>query len=169
MTELMKLFTFFGSTTAIVAGVVIVSVIMFFCKHKWEPLFLMASSGLGALFNPLLKWLFQRQRPDVHRLIEETGYSFPSGHSMGSFIFYGMLAYFLFFFFKSRIMKTINVIFLFFFIMMIGTSRIYLGVHYPSDVLAGFAAGGAWLTICIASYKISVDVKEKKGESQRSK
>ncbi|HEX6922907.1 MAG TPA: phosphatase PAP2 family protein, partial [Bacillales bacterium] len=105
--------------------------------------------------------IFQRQRPEIHRLIEVTGYSFPSGHAMGSFVFYGMLGYFFILFLKSEYLKAGSTLLMAGLIFMIGFSRVYLGVHYPSDVLAGFAAGGAWLTICIIGLKVVVMNLEK--------
>ncbi|MEN6413817.1 MAG: phosphatase PAP2 family protein [Veillonellales bacterium] len=104
----------------------------------------------GGLLNFLLKDLFERNRPDMFRVIDETGYSFPSGHAMVSLCFYGMLAYLI-----SRHIPRWRWRFLLFiltaiFVVAIGISRIYLGVHYPTDVLAGYAAGSTWLFFCLS-------------------
>lgn len=154
LTAVMKLFTFLGSTTALVVVLFISVAIMIRQKKKWEALFLVISMIGAVLFNQWLKILFHRERPTLHRLIEETGYSFPSGHSMVSFVFYGMLGVLIYMFLVSKLPKIMLTISFVFLVIMIGVSRIYLGVHYPSDVIAGFSAGGAWLVICLFSLRL---------------
>ena len=109
----------------------------------------------GGLVNLLLKAIFQRPRPtfDVP-LVTEIGWSFPSGHAMGSLIIYGMLAYLLVIWVDHRWDKLIVVLAVAV-IILIGFSRIYLGAHYFSDVVAGFAAGLVWLAICISGLEIA--------------
>ncbi|XJZ25829.1 phosphatase PAP2 family protein [Bacillota bacterium Lsc_1132] len=152
-TNVMLFFTFLGSvkwvTFAVLAGT-----LFLFVKKKWSlGIFLALSSGIGSLFNVLLKNIFKRQRPDIHRLITEHGYSFPSGHSMGSFIFYGAIAYITLHYARKKGTKTSGILLIAVLILMIGTSRVYLGVHYPSDIIGGYTAGGAWLTICILAFR----------------
>jgi membrane-associated phospholipid phosphatase len=159
LTSIMKIFTFLGSPLALFLLLIISASSMVWQKKRWEAFFLVIGIAGGGVFNLLLKWIFHRQRPTLHRLIEETGYSFPSGHSMGSFIFYGMLCMLLFMFLKSRTAKVIIIMSTVLIIVMIGLSRIYLGVHYPSDVLAGYAAGGVWLTICLIGLRIVLEIK----------
>jgi membrane-associated phospholipid phosphatase len=104
----------------------------------------------GAVLNFWLKFLFHRSRPDLFRVVQETGYSFPSGHVIASMCFYGMGAF--------LIMRTISswrgrlavATLAGILIIAIGISRIYLGVHYPTDVLAGFAAGSMWVAFSIS-------------------
>ncbi|KAF0826172.1 phosphatase PAP2 family protein [Cytobacillus firmus] len=152
-TEYMSVVTFLGSVKWLAFSVLIAAVLLFLFKKRSLAWFMVLSSGLGALFNLLLKWIFKRERPDIRPLIEEQGFSFPSGHSMGSFIFYGSLAYMIIHLAKRKRWKAAWTMMLGCFIMMIGLSRIYLGVHFPSDVIAGFAAGGAWLTIMIIGFR----------------
>ncbi|WP_230203568.1 phosphatase PAP2 family protein [Bacillus massiliigorillae] len=147
LTFVMKAITFFGGKLGIVLGVLIASTIFFFFKKRYA-LYLILSSGLGALFNYFLKWLFQRERPDFYPLIVEHGYSFPSGHSMASFIFYTSLAVVLAKVAKNKLLDIVIAISFAVIVLLIGISRIYLGVHFPSDVVAGFAAGGFWVCIC---------------------
>ncbi|AJQ27892.1 phosphatase PAP2 family protein [Pelosinus fermentans] len=104
----------------------------------------------GGLLNYLLKHLFVRARPDMFHVIKETGYSFPSGHAMVSLCFYGMLAYLISLKISSWTWRFVLFIATAIFIVIIGISRIYLGVHYPTDVLAGYAAGSTWLFFCIS-------------------
>jgi membrane-associated phospholipid phosphatase len=161
LTSIMKVFTFFGSTVALILLLFISVVLLVWQKKRWEVIFLVIGIAGGGIFNLLLKWIFHRQRPTLHRLIEETGYSFPSGHSMGSFIFYGMLCMLYVMFLKSRTAKVIMIMSTVLIIVMVGLSRIYLGVHYPSDVLAGYAAGGTWLTICLIGLRLVLEARKR--------
>ncbi|MCS0653817.1 MULTISPECIES: phosphatase PAP2 family protein [Bacillaceae] len=153
LTEFMSVVTFLGSVKWLAFSVLAAAVLLFLFKKRSLAWFMVLSSGLGALFNLLLKWIFKRERPDIRPLIEEQGFSFPSGHSMGSFIFYGSLAYMIIHLAKRKRWKAAWTLMLSSFIIMIGLSRIYLGVHFPSDVIAGFAAGGVWLTIMIIGFR----------------
>lgn len=162
LTSLMLFFTFLASVKALVVLAICTALTMFWQKKRWEALFLAVALGGGMVFNLLLKELFRRERPDLHRLIEEGGYSFPSGHSMASFLFYGMVAVFLYLFVVSRLAKLGIVLAAVILIACVGASRIYLGVHYPSDVLAGYAAGGAWLVLCLLGMHLVLERRRSK-------
>lgn len=95
--------------------------------------------------NQLLKAIVQRPRPDGFRLIAESGYSFPSGHSMISMAFFGLLVWMVWTYEKDRVLARIWCVLFSLVIVMVGVSRIYLGVHYASDVLAGFCVSLIWL------------------------
>lgn len=124
--------------------------LLFRLKHKWEAVVLFSSLAGGWLLNMVLKHAFQRTRPDIQHLIEVGGYSFPSGHAMISTAFYGMLGYLIWLSMRERAKPAWPVILLTLcLVFFIGVSRVYLGVHFPSDVVAGFAAGGLWLIACI--------------------
>lgn len=101
---------------------------------------------VGAL-NQALKYIIQRPRPNELRLIYESGYSFPSGHSMASTAFYGFLIYLIYKKVKNKTLKITLIIVLSLLIVAICVSRIYLGVHYTSDVLGGFLLSISYLTI----------------------
>jgi undecaprenyl-diphosphatase len=108
----------------------------------------------GELLNALLKQVFARPRPTFTTpLVIEQYYSFPSGHAMLSFIAYGMLAYLLCLIIKNNAVRLLIVLCAFFIILLIGLSRIALGVHYFSDVLAGYAVASLWLVICISTWR----------------
>ncbi len=146
MTAFMKFITFLGSGWTITFLAVIIPFLIFVSKKRSYyrlGLFISANIALGALFNQVLKRLFQRTRPDLLRLAEVGGYSFPSGHSMNSMIFYGFIAYLLMKNVRtwSRFLLAAAIGLL---VLLIGISRIYLGVHYASDVLAGFLIGLGW-------------------------
>lgn len=124
---------------------------------------LIISTGL----NFLLKNIVQRPRPNEFRLIDETGYSFPSGHSMVSMAFYGFLIYLIYKFVKSKRLKWTLMIVLSILIITIGISRIYLGVHYTSDVLAGFTISVSYLVIYTSIVKKFIWKREEKDEVKK--
>ena len=140
----------------------VISMIWLFMKRKdvWGMrLYFMTVAG-GGLLNLLLKNFFERERPIVNRIIEADGFSFPSGHSMGSMTYYGFLGYLVLRSKRKPLSKLGLGILLCLVILLIGISRIYLGVHDPSDVLAGFVAGSVWLVICISLLEIIYLYKE---------
>lgn len=111
---------------------------------------MLAALGGSYTLNLIIKNLIQRARPSWEHWVVESGYSFPSGHSMASIAFYGMLGYLLWLHRKERGRPAAYILVLTgLLILAIGLSRIYLGVHYATDVIAGFCAGGVWLTTCI--------------------
>jgi undecaprenyl-diphosphatase len=106
-----------------------------------------ALSSLALMFG--LKHLFDRNRPLIPLLEEARGLSFPSGHALMSVTFYGLLIYIVFKGFKNKPLKWTLIAMLLALILIIGFSRIYLRVHYASDVIAGFCVGLLWLVICV--------------------
>jgi len=126
------------------------SVLLFIIiKNKKTSILFFINLVLSALTNFILKQIIQRPRPIEHRIIDEKGYSLPSGHSMVSMAFYGFLVYFIYKNIKNKYIKTILIVLLSVLIISIGVSRIYLGVHYTSDVLAGFLVAISYLIIFI--------------------
>ena len=101
------------------------------------------------IINNLLKVIIARDRPNINRLVTETGYSFPSGHSITSMVFYGYLIYLIYKYIDTKKIKILLIIILSLLIVTIGFTRIYLGVHYTSDVIGGFLLGVAYLIIFI--------------------
>ncbi len=119
-------------------------------KHYWESVMLVVCVLGGDLIKVSLKNILQRQRPDFLQVVTESGFSFPSGHTMVSITFYGMLAYIIWLNMPHRKGLRITLAILApVIVVAVGISRIYLGVHYPSDVIASFAVGGAWLITCM--------------------
>ncbi|WP_295955658.1 phosphatase PAP2 family protein [Rhodoferax sp.] len=138
--------------TATVTGLcILVAVLLVWRGRRWLALgWVLAVAGNGVL-NTTLKQIFARVRP-VHDdgLVVAHGFSFPSGHSSGSVVLYGMLAYVLCRFVPPRwhfplVLAAVALAF------SVGVSRVFLRVHFASDVLAGFASGTAWLVVCITS------------------
>ena len=142
----------------------VISMIWLFVKRKdvWGMRLYFITVAGGGLLNLLLKKFFDRERPNINIMIEANGFSFPSGHSMGSMTYYGFLIYLILRSKRKPLSKLGLGILLCLVILLIGISRIYLGVHYPSDVLAGFIAGSVWLMICISLLEIIYLYKENK-------
>ncbi|WP_028392361.1 phosphatase PAP2 family protein [Bacillus cihuensis] len=150
VTSIMKFFTFIGSMPVVLVIVLIALIILDkVLKHRTElVLFVVVIIGTPVL-NQLLKFVFQRSRPDIHRLIEVGGYSFPSGHAMNAFAVYGIISFLLWRHIPTFLGRTTLIIISGIFIFMIGISRVYLGVHYPSDIIGGYFASSFWLAIAI--------------------
>ncbi|PWW33967.1 MULTISPECIES: phosphatase PAP2 family protein [Paenibacillus] len=154
MTRWMELFTWIGSGLPVVAITLISMIVLYvFLGHRRELLFLGCVIAGSAILNTLLKLVFQRARPTIHRIIEATGYSFPSGHSMTAFSLYGGLAFLIWKHVPTTVGRIAIIVVSAAFILTIGMSRIYLGVHYPSDVVGGYFLSGCWLATCIWFYQ----------------
>lgn len=148
LTPIMLTFTFIGSTKVVMLLIIAVTALLLWGMRarRQAYFFFFAMIGTGVL-NQTLKFIFKRVRPEFHRLIEVGGYSFPSGHTMMSFSFYLLLAYILWRRTRSTSGKVALVAFAIVMFSMIAISRIYLGVHYPSDILGGMMASAFWLTL----------------------
>ena len=146
MTNIFKIITEFGNIYIMIP---IIILILIFSKDKSFKKYFIYNLIFIFILNNVLKIIFTRDRPIDINLIIETGYSFPSGHSMVSFAFYGFLAYFIYHTNLNNYLKLLFIILLGLLVFMIGISRIYLGVHYASDVLGGFAISALYLVIFI--------------------
>ena len=144
-----------GSVWMIGAGSLLITIWLVWRKRFASLVALLASVGGGILLNVLLKNIFLRPRPDfVNAFYHETGFSFPSGHSMMSVLFYGMAAYLLANQLKTwkwRVWLGTSALTL---SLLIGISRLALGVHFLTDVLGGWGAGLAWLMTCVIIYEM---------------
>jgi undecaprenyl-diphosphatase len=154
LTTIMKMFTFIGDTVP----VIVLSLLSLFLlykvlNHRAELiLFIAVILGANILFLTL-KMFFQRARPDLHRLAEASNYSFPSGHATMAFALYGVLTFILWRHISTSFKRTIHILVSGVIILAIGISRIYLGVHYPSDILAGYFISAFWLTLAIGFFQ----------------
>lgn len=150
LTSIMIFFTTIGSTKIVILICLLIFIYLFkVLRHRGELILFTAVAAGTPLLNFILKEIFHRARPDLHRLIEIGGYSFPSGHAMNAFSVYGILAFLLWRHIPDRLGRGMLIFFSIMMIFMIGVSRIYLGVHYPSDIIGGYLAGGFWLTSAI--------------------
>jgi undecaprenyl-diphosphatase len=154
LTPLMKFFSNIGSTGGvIVLAALILWYLVLKLRHRAEAwLFFGVVAGSAAL-NQAMKFAFQRPRPDLHRLVDAYGYSFPSGHSMSAFALYGILTFLLWRHIPAAWGRVLIIAAGVAITFLIGGSRIYLGVHYPTDVFGGYAAGGFWLAASIYVYQ----------------
>ncbi|MNJ32874.1 Undecaprenyl-diphosphatase BcrC [compost metagenome] len=154
LTSVMVFFSTLGSTKfTILIALLTMGILFFVLQHRMELLFLFASLGGAALLNKLLKLSFQRERPFVHRLVEETGFSFPSGHAMAAFALYGALAYLLWRHIRPGWGRILLIVLSSLMVLIICVSRIYLGVHYPSDIVGALLASGLWLNVMIGIFQ----------------
>lgn len=129
---------------------IIFVVLLFFVSFRNRyALILIASAIDSFLLNTLIKVCVQRERPNVLRLISQGGYSFPSGHTMMAVCVYGYLLYLAFSCIKNKVLKYGVSVFLFLVILSIGISRIYVGVHFATDVLAGYLFALSYLFLLI--------------------
>jgi undecaprenyl-diphosphatase len=145
LTRLMQVFSFLGSVAAVTAMcLAAICVSLYF--HRTRTAALLAITMLGvAVLDVALKYAFHRARPVAFFGATPSSYSFPSGHALGSLCFYGMLAAILAARARGRSAKFCFWMAAVFLVGMIGFSRIYLGVHYPSDVIAGYCAAAVWV------------------------
>ena len=147
-TPIAKFITDFGGAIFLVVLTVFLFLVI---KNKKIGLSIFLNLVIVTGLNQLLKRILQRPRPTEYRIIEETGYSFPSGHSMISMAFYGYLIYLIYKYVKNKYVKWTSIVLLSTLICSIGISRIYLGVHYTSDVLGGFLISISYLVIYISA------------------
>jgi len=118
-------------------------------RFYWLAAFLSSVYG-GMLLNRILKYVFQRPRPHFDDpLLSLSSYSFPSGHTMTATVVFGVLAAYLFATTQNWRRRVVIVLVASFLILLVGFSRIYLGVHYLSDLLGAMAEGLAWLALCL--------------------
>jgi len=142
--------TFLGNHNFLVPVNLLLIVYFFFIKkHKWYSIKVPVIALGGLLLMTLLKQLFNRPRPLIPLLEPVKGLSFPSGHAMMSVTFYGLLILLVWEYITNRFWKWLLTSLLVILILLIGFSRIYLRLHYFSDVMAGFAAGIIWLSLCV--------------------
>jgi len=154
MNTIMIFITYLGNWQVIVGLGAVTFVILWLLKKKREAGFFAIALIIGEIIKELLKLIFHRARPDTSlALIQETGYSFPSGHAFMSVIFYGMICYFIYQMCNNKWQKIILLITTTILIFLIGYSRIYLGVHWISDVLGGWLSGGAILVFFVVKLK----------------
>ena len=163
ITPIAILITNFGGAITLIGLTIIFLLVM---KNKKMSFSILLNLAIATFLNIFLKNIIQRPRPDDFRLINETGYSFPSGHSMISMAYYGYLIYLIFKFVKNKKLKVFLITFLCILILTIGLSRIYLGVHYTSDVIAGFVLSVSYLIIYTSIIKKYIIEREEENDNK---
>ena len=156
LSSILKCVTHLGG----VAFIVLLGVLCFmFCKkNRWFITFDLVGC---TVINQTIKHIVRRPRPNVVRLVSESGYSFPSGHSMISVAFYGLVIYFFYKNINNKYLKWALISLLSLLILTIGFSRIYVGVHYFTDVVGGYLLALAYLVVYIYIYNKKVIKNEK--------
>lgn len=147
-TPIAKFITNLGGAIFLIVLTVLLFILI---KNKKIGASILGNLVIVTALNQLLKVILHRPRPTEYRIIEAIGYSFPSGHSMVSMAFYGYLMYLTYKYIKNKYLKWTIIIVLSLLICLIGISRIYLGVHYTSDVLGGFLISISYLVIYITA------------------
>ncbi|MEG4348156.1 phosphatase PAP2 family protein [Microcoleus sp. LAD1_D3] len=151
--QIMLGFTFLGEPKLLLVICLSLGIVLLGRNHRSESATIAIAGGGAIGLNLLLKKLFARDRPQLwERVVNVTFYSFPSGHAMISMVIYGLLGYFL----GARFPKQRGSIYSLTVVLIaaIGLSRLYLGVHWPTDVIAGYTAGVVWLITCIITLEI---------------
>lgn len=149
-TRVMRFVTFFATGEFLVpANILLALYFLFFRKHRWYSLRVPVVSLGSFIVMWSLKMYFSRVRPDDPVYKAAMGFSFPSGHAMSAMTFYGLLIFLVWHYIENLFVKWVLTFLLVIFIVLIGFSRIYLRVHYASDVLAGFSLGIIWLVLSL--------------------
>jgi undecaprenyl-diphosphatase len=144
--------TFLGTGTVVMVVVVVSGMFLWLTNHRYSALLLLLTTTGGILLNNLLKAGFGRPRPQVVEWgTNVMSSSFPSGHAMSAAVVYGTVAYLAARLHRRRLHRVITLLLAAALIILIGLSRLYLGVHYPSDVIAGIIIGLAWAGFCMAT------------------
>jgi undecaprenyl-diphosphatase len=143
-------FTALGSGLIVWLVILVASVFLWNSRHRWSVALLWVSILGAGLINATLKTLFDRPRPQLFpwRVPYAGLSSFPSGHSMTAMVCYATLAYLMARLAPTRFLSRFTIAGAAVLVLLIGVSRMYLGVHYPTDVLAGFTMGLAWAAFC---------------------
>ncbi len=151
LTSILLTITNISSAYALIVLSILLLIII---KEKKIPLLITLNLICSYALNAFAKEIFTRPRPTGINLIEESGFSYPSGHSMVSMAYYGFIAYLIYKKQTNKLIKTIIIVSLLLTILLVGFSRIYLGVHYLSDVIGGFLLSIVYLMIFIKYSKI---------------
>lgn len=160
LNEIMKVVTSLGNVEYVAIFILVLSSILLFIKKRKYILYILASSIISEGFVFLMKILTQRPRPEIHdALIVENSFSFPSGHAMVAIAVYGLVFFFLLEISKEAWKKILVGIAGLLLVLGIGFSRIYLGVHWPTDVLASYLLGGSWVCLLLGVIKNGEGIK----------
>lgn len=149
LVQIMSIISLFGREIIILLAILI-ALFLFLKKHTKEAGVFIFILSTGSLISTLIKESVRRPRPPayLHAQMSDLDASFPSGHSMGVTVFFCTLLFFIFHYSKNKILKILSMCFSIGIVLLVGLSRIYLGLHYPSDVFAGYFFGISWFLCC---------------------
>ena len=163
LTSIFIFITDLGDSWAYILLTLFLAIFFLLRKNNWRfVLQITTVSILAFVINNLLKDFYGRERPSDEHLVTVSHLSFPSGHAMSAAAFYGFIVYLCLRYIKNPWIKYSLTIICVILIFLIGISRVYLGVHYPSDVMAGFIGGFFWVTFCIIIFNILGLIRKKK-------
>jgi len=167
-TAFFTMMTIIGGPVGLAVLLTIIAVILAI-RRRWTWLiYLAVTAGGGALLNLELKRYFARARPVAAEMLRRAnGYSFPSGHATGSAVAFGALAYLAFRAIRSWPAKAAVMAFLYTLVVSVALSRVYLGVHWISDVLAGVTVGTVWVTTTTVAYETLRRIRRLRGSRRR--
>jgi undecaprenyl-diphosphatase len=148
-TRFMNFMTFFGKHDALIPLNILLIGYFVYKKKRWFAIRITALALSSLLLKFILKLYFQRARPDIPVIEKVGGYSFPSGHALIGVVFYGLVIFVIWHEVKQKWLKILLTGFFVIVILLISFSRIYLRVHYASDVIAGLAIGFIWLVLSL--------------------
>ncbi|MFV8785172.1 phosphatase PAP2 family protein [Aerococcus viridans] len=160
-TTFVQSFTLIGNAQGIIPLTLIIAGIFYYISRKWQILLWIVFTilvGAGPVVA-LIKNIIQRARPSyVPHLVDQGGYSFPSGHATGAVLAWGTLAFLTWYYFKNKYPKMMPYLigFTIFMVVAISASRLYLGVHYLSDIIAGWSIGATWLILCLNYFNLFI-------------
>lgn len=167
LNDFFRFITDLGDFYAYLIATILVSIYLFVKFRHWKFILqLVGITILSALSNVALKRFIDRARPGIEHLVSAEGLSYPSGHSMSAMAFYGFLMYLSFQIKMAKWLRTLLCTLFVLLIFLIGLSRIYLGVHFPTDVAGGFIAGIIWVAFCIVLFNIASLYRRKKARKQ---
>lgn len=149
LTSFMLFITFLGKHDLLIPLNFVLIALFIYKKEKWFATRIAALSLSSLLLMFVLKFYFQRERPDLPVIGDVSGYSFPSGHALISVVFYGLFIHMIWHEVKLRWLRIMLIVLLAILILLIAFSRVYLRVHYASDVIAGIAVGFIWLVLSL--------------------
>jgi undecaprenyl-diphosphatase len=162
-TVLFSTATTVGGSAGLGAIVAIVVAMLLFRKERASAIFVVVTAGAGALLNLGLKMIFARSRPDLaSALAIARWFSFPSGHAMSSFITFGALAYLVLRQSWPWMAKSAGLAIALTMVVLVGLSRVYLGVHWASDIAGGWSAGTVWLASAVVAFEMLLRLRDRR-------
>jgi undecaprenyl-diphosphatase len=163
MTTLFTTATNIGGTVGLGTIVAVVAATLFVRKERASAVFVLVTASTGALLNLGLKMIFERVRPDLaSALAVARWYSFPSGHAMDSFIIFGALAYIALRQPWPWAAKSAGLAIALTTVLLVSVSRVYLGVHWASDIVGGWSAGTVWLTSAVVAFEMLLRLRQRR-------
>ena len=148
-TSFMSFITFLGKHTLLIPLNLLLLAYFIYKKHKWFAIRIAALSLRSVSLSFSLKAYFQRERPEIQLISDIRGYSFPSGHALIGVVFYGLFIHIVWHEVKQKWLRIFLIVLLIILILLISFSRIYLRVHYASDVIAGLSVGFIWVVLSL--------------------